>query len=720
LDLGVLEIQELSKAEGVFLISATAIFLLLSPWQTNSTTPGLILARQRIFAWVDSAQMALDRRERASPEVYQKPLNLAQSQNDYLATAALQNLSGDLFERVGHYQKALQQYEFGIISLNSRQSGQLAEPIGEIIHRLQGMEKIYSGGRGTPISADLYRGEIGDIRKLLRQDKTRAHQELAVLLMLNAGNMYLQQEQFSLADSLYLQASRVARASRFGLQQQQIWTNLAWSAIKNGQHESAAWLDSVCWRPPLRHHRLNCAGHYWRSALTGASKNYDKAIAYLQQALVLYKTARGARRVPNAGALATAYLYAGDYRNAEQNYREALRLNENVQDDETGWHANGGLAKCHSLLGDLEQAAQYHEQYLKIIEQIGGGWGTDQGKISFLQNQEKIFQDYVEVALKVAEQKRNFMYARNAIERVRSQALNVLQQPSRSYIVRKEEAGHLDAGYFFFREQWPGLRLKLSGGVISNVSDVVQMAPNVFAGGVPALPPDEKALLAPAEDTLAPPPMTFLECFVLNDRVVIFVKSAGGAVHGAIVPMQADSLAELAAEYGRAIAVEAPRGLQFARNITPVAPARSLPIVKRDEAEVSRQLYELLIAPIRSFLPVDPQQAIVIVPHQSLWQLPFAALRNAQNQFFGDEHVLTYAASESSWRLIGRQRRKADHRNVRGWVVGNPAMPASLTRCGGTFKMQPLPGAQREAETIAQLLGKNKAELYVGKPIACA
>src|SRR5574341_1072685 len=125
-----------------FLISTTSIFLLLlSSWRTNSATPVLdSSARQRLFAWVDSAQMALDRRDlEQAPKFYQKALNLAQSQNDYLATAALQDLIGDLFERVGHYQKALQQYEFGIISLNTRQSGQLAEPTGEIIHRLQGM-----------------------------------------------------------------------------------------------------------------------------------------------------------------------------------------------------------------------------------------------------------------------------------------------------------------------------------------------------------------------------------------------------------------------------------------------------------------------------------------------------------------------------------------------------------------------------------------------------
>jgi len=698
-----------------FLLVSVSVMLLLAS-HTQATTRIGAAERQRIFAWVDSAQMALGRRElEQARKFYEKARNLAQAQKDYLAAAALQNLLGDLFERVGKYQHALQQYEFGVIFLSNKPAGQLAIPIGELVSQLQGMEKSYSGGRGTPISADLYRGEIGDLRKLLRQDKTRAQQELAVLLMLNAGNMYLQQEQFRLADSLYLQAARVARVSRFGLQQQQLWSNLAWSAIKNRQFPQASvWLDSVLLTastssPPVELRRaLLAVGVNWRE-----QKNYAKAIVDLQQALTLYKTAHDARGECRAQAhLATAYLYAGDYRNAEKNYREALRRNESVQDDETGWHANGGLAKCYHLLGDLEQATQYYEQYLKQIERIGGSWGTDQGKIGILQNHKQIFQDYVQVALKVAEQKQNFTYARNAIERGRSRVLSGLQldrlQPP------PEKAGHLDAGYFFFREQWEGLRLKLSGGVPS--VDVRQMSRNVsneFAGGVPSPVLDEKALFAPAGDTIAPPPMTFLEYFVLDDRVIIFVKSVDGAVHGAMAPIKADSLAALVAEYGRAIAVETPRGLQFTRNLTPVVKEKNLPVVKRDEAEVARRLYQLLIAPIRAFLPAAPQQTVVIVPHQALWQLPFAALRNATKQFFGDEHVLTYAASETSYRVISRQRRKADHRNVSGWIVGNPTMPAALTRCGGTFKMQPLPGAQREAEEIARLLG-NKAELFLG------
>ncbi len=674
--------------------------------------------RERIYAMVDSAQKVLERRQvEAAGRLYDNAVKLAQSQKDYLSAAALQNLLGDLLERSGRYQRALQQYEFGLGSLQTKQAGQLGASVDEIISQLQGMEKTYRGGSGAPVSADLYRGEIADLRKLLRQDKAKAHQELAVMLMINVGNMYLQQYQFRQADSLYAQALRAARGPQTRWRQQ-LLSNLAWSAIKNRQFEQASvWLDSVLLAAPVSslpaelRRALLAVGVTWRE-----QGNYNKAVGYLQQALSLYKAANDTRGECRARAhLATTYLYANDLRHAEKNYLTALQLNENVQDDETGWHANGGLAKCYHRLGELEQAGRYYERYLNRIEQIGGGWGTDQGKVTILENHEEIFQDYVKVALAVAEQKGNFALARNAIERIRGRALSGLQA-EREQEQKRVIAGHLPAEYFFFREQWPDLRIKLSGGVTSSL-DVRQMAPNVssnlsnvFSGGVPS---SIEPVVAET-DTVTPPPVTFLEYYVLPERIVILVKSKDGAVHGALVPIKADSLRDLVADYGRAIAIDAPRGMKFTRDVELIPEKEDMIAVKRNEAEISRELFQQLIAPVASFLPADTQQVVVIVPHQSLWQLPFAALRNADNGFFGQAHVLTYAASESSWRRGARRKRQADHRNIRAWIAGNPKMPASLPACGNTVTVSSLPGAQQEAKEVARLLGKNAAELFIG------
>jgi CHAT domain-containing protein len=131
-----------------------------------------------------------------------------------------------------------------------------------------------------------------------------------------------------------------------------------------------------------------------------------------------------------------------------------------------------------------------------------------------------------------------------------------------------------------------------------------------------------------------------------------------------------------------------------------------------DEAKLSQQLYEILIKPIGELLPADSNEPLVIIPHQSLWLLPFAALRNKDGQFLADQHILTYAVSESTWHFLAVRARSNDHHNPTAWIVGNPQMPAKIESCDATFAMDPLPGAEQEAREIADLFRMQKAELY--------
>jgi CHAT domain-containing protein len=83
-------------------------------------------------------------------------------------------------------------------------------------------------------------------------------------------------------------------------------------------------------------------------------------------------------------------------------------------------------------------------------------------------------------------------------------------------------------------------------------------------------------------------------------------------------------------------------------------------------------------------------------------------------EFFGNQHVLTYAASESTWHIVASRTRSSDHRSPAAWIVGNPQMPAGIKYCEMTFAMDPLPGAEQEAREIADLFRFQKAELFTG------
>jgi len=110
-----------------------------------------------------------------------------------------------------------------------------------------------------------------------------------------------------------------------------------------------------------------------------------------------------------------------------------------------------------------------------------------------------------------------------------------------------------------------------------------------------------------------------------------------------------------------------------------------------------RQIYQQLIAPIETALPPDPEDLVVLIPHESLFYLPFAALEDAEGQALIERHTLLTAPAIQllDWTLVG------DRGSVSSppLVVGNPVMPT----VPDLSPLQPLPGAAAEAQTIAQL-----------------
>lgn len=69
-------------------------------------------------------------------------------------------------------------------------------------------------------------------------------------------------------------------------------------------------------------------------------------------------------------------------------------------------------------------------------------------------------------------------------------------------------------------------------------------------------------------------------------------------------------------------------------------------ISQQNEKKVLRQLYsQLLPVTIQELLPKNPEQTIVIVPDGILFNLPFAALLDAQGKYLIENHTLTMASS---------------------------------------------------------------------------
>jgi CHAT domain-containing protein/tetratricopeptide (TPR) repeat protein len=582
-------------------------------------------------------------------------LALAQS----TLTAANEGLLSEELKSQARYQEALSHAEAGLRLLGHDPPQLLA--------------KSYRTGGEAPIAPDVYECDRGAFEKLVESPNER---ELEACLLMNAAGLYLRQVQLDSARAYYERALEVT-----GDRKAEIRTNLAWLEILDRRPDEAARrVGSLAEDSPPRSFLVS-------GVVLRETGRPEQALPLLRKASALYEESRDFRGLARSLAhLGTLHLEAARLDDARASYEGALRLAEESGDVEARWHALGGLAASLEKLGDGAAALRHYEKYLEVVNELGASFATDQGKVSFLSNHQRVLDDYFHLLVLDAAARGRIEEARAEIEAVRARALGSLLASWRP----RGQPGELDL---------PGM-LPGSGFRSSNFANMmVQAAPAVVSG--PAAVTDEPLDEPPVMEG-APPPITFLEYFSFPDITVVFVKSKDGRVSGTTVPAGVAMLQERVEAFRSALRVPTPRGVAVVGEKT-----------ERPE-DLERELYRLLVQPIEASLPPDPDEVVAIVPHGPLWYLPFAALRRDDGSFFIDRHLLTTAASEESW-LFTARRARPDPRELRAWVVGNPRMPSSLSACGDEMAFEPLPGAEQEAVRIAEILGSDRAELFLGK-----
>ena len=117
-----------------------------------------------------------------------------------------------------------------------------------------------------------------------------------------------------------------------------------------------------------------------------------------------------------------------------------------------------------------------------------------------------------------------------------------------------------------------------------------------------------------------------------------------------------------------------------------------------------RQLHQLLIEPIADLLPTNESDRIVFIPQGGLFLVPFAALQDVNGDYLVEHHTISIAPSIQILDLT-RQQRQPDRALQNALIVGNPVMPKIWdVQTSTEVSLAPLPGAEREAEAIAQFL----------------
>jgi CHAT domain-containing protein/tetratricopeptide (TPR) repeat protein len=224
-----------------------------------------------------------------------------------------------------------------------------------------------------------------------------------------------------------------------------------------------------------------------------------------------------------------------------------------------------------------------------------------------------------------------------------------------------------------------------------------------------ALPSSASARAATASDLVALASRlssTLLVYWVANDEVFIWAVSPGGRV-------QATRVAVPSAKLSALVAATAP--IDAARPAEPASPRvttrGSMSIaVAAPRSPAWRELYDLLIRPVRASLPTGAGALLTIVPHGALTGLSFAALHDARGRYLIEDYTLHYAPAGNVMQTTRGQRR-ANARTGPMLVVAD-ATPPRVSSLGPPLGR--LPGARAEARSIASLVPAARLTQLIG------
>lgn len=666
-------------------------------------------------------------------------LDIAQGLDRPRLMAVLLNRLGETFEAFGRIQDAVIAYESGLKALAAEPQSSLEE----VVDSIRGMAKGYDPGLAYPELLDLYSETTASDLGEAEADAT-----LPVKLLINIGNAYPRQPQTAPALNAYEKALQRPEISAAPALRAHALTHIGIIRRRHGETDSAE--DALhealellaAHENPLEKRRAlaTLAGIYRER-----EQNVRAQEAY-RQALVLYRQTDdplGEGRV--LAGLGHLYLSQDRFDDARAAFQRAVELAQQVRDQDTLWHAYWGLGRCQHAVGELDAAAEAFQRSLDGIRTRRRELRTDEGKVTFLESVQDIYDHLIGVhldrahanghayadALRIAEEARGqALYDLMGVRRrFQSRQTGIRSTPLRSFDDRMTMASQMAPGVslppetvHLTAQMAPGVQTSPPADLLHVLGDPVwnestgglldwPESASVTPSGVPRWP-DEAEGASEAEPAIpALAPLSRLVFHVLPKCTAVLAVAPDGRVYGHVAELGRAALRESVAAVRQALCVDDdPRGVKVTRDVR----RRSAPGVEDDYEPLLRALYMELVEPVAPALPTDGTP-VVIEPHGALWLLPFSALLAHDGTWLADRWPLLYSPSAQVLDEIRQEPDYGGPRDLKPLLVGNPSMPTVPEQDGLTIELEPLPGAERESRVIHELFADAEGTLLLGE-----
>jgi len=387
---------------------------------------------------------------------------------------------------------------------------------------------------------------------------------------------------------------------------------------------------------------------------------FTKALGYFQKSLLLdspdnIRTMEG-----------IIYLYVGDLYLAQkkcgqalQNYKKVLSLFKGNFVVGSCWKARFGMGRIFELRKNNQRALREYENAIQIMEDMGTNITVDDLKVSFLDDKEKLrlYSQIVLLLCRIRQGEKALKYAEASRARV---LLNMLanhklspeksvdkglislaeRQKTRLNSLNKQIDEYLTNGMSFqpiinpLIEEQEALQKKYEEALVR-----LKLSDSEYTSLISMFPiPIEKIQALIDENTC------IVEYFLTGSKLIIWYIDKDTCRMLTKDKMCYDRLANKIRDLRQAI-------IDFSR--------------RNKFAYTTRQLYDLLIEPVRPYLT---KERICIIPHQVLHYLPFQVLMK-NHTYLIEEYDIFYCPSYSILKLCFEKNTRKKGRIM---ALGNP------------------------------------------------
>jgi len=475
--------------------------------------------------------------------------------------------------------------------------------------------------------------------------------------------------------------------------------------------------------------------------------DYDKAIASYQQSLTIAREINDRIGEGTAlGSLGATYANLGESDKANEFYQQSLSVAQAIGNTLGQAYTLRNLGIAYQIRNDLTKATEYYQEALLIARDIG----DRKLEAETLSSLGLAYEDLKDYNLAIAHQEQSLSLAREISDRrLQGVALNNLGHTLKTAGNLVEAEKNLREAISVLESLRPGLddanniSLFDTQVLTYNLLQQILIARNQFEAALEISEQGRaRAFVALLQERMSPeaaktatanalPPTieqikqiarsqnaTLVEYTIVPDEefkvqgklrgkeseLLIWVVQPSGQVAFRRVDLKflQQQQAKEQNKDGQSLEITPIENLVNTSRI--VAGPRM-----RQGKEARKQMHQLLIDPIAEFLPKNASDRVIFIPHESLFLLPFPALQDAAEQYLIEKHTILIAPAIQVLDLTHQQRQRLARQYphpLQGkevLVVGNPTMPSY--KVGETIEqLAPLPGAEQEANAIAQML----------------